>query len=292
MNRIHALVISLTFALCVGGCNRVVSTCVVEGTPIMVPNGERPVELISVGDRLLTRADATDLVEVVVTDVREATSTRWLRFGLKNGRTLSLTPEHPVAIPGGWRNAGDLAIGEDVLTGSGTTSIAWISRLREKRRVFDLSVSPEQTFLAAGVLVHNKRKMMPPILERLAGSWVAIGDNGQVARLQIRTDGAFLFVSRDYSSNLWEWAGTVPLMAGRQHLDIGRPEVEVVPLSGKSPQHGSLFIAWRLDSLEVRSQRDVKATRYQLFRESDVNSLLREAQPRVEKWLKESEGGL
>lgn len=283
--------LGVLFAFCVLGCALHSPTCLVEGTPVRTPSGERPVESIAVGDRLLTRTDATNLIEVVVRDVRQATSTRGLQFGLKNGRTLSLTPEHPVAIPGGWRNAGELEIGDDVLTETGTTSIAAISRIREKRRVFDLSVSPEHTFLAAGVLVHNKTMERPPTLERLVGSWVAIGDNGQLARLQIRADGAFLFVSRDYSSNLWEWAGTVPLMAGRQHLDIGRPEVEVVPWSGKSAQHGSLFIAWRFNSLEVRSQHNVKATRHQLFRESDVNSLFRDAQPRVEKWLKESEGG-
>jgi len=133
---------------------RIVSTCIAEGTPIDTPAGPVAVERLREGDRVW----AYDLerrrrVQATVRTIRAA-----VREGvLAVGGQVRVTPEHPVWAGGQWKRADELAAG-DVLHGmSGAVKLAAApAAIRGPVRVFDLTVDGPRNFFAGGLLVHNK----------------------------------------------------------------------------------------------------------------------------------------
>jgi hypothetical protein len=96
-----------------------------------------------------------------VVAVRKSTATRWRRLVTAGSRPLEVTGTHPIAVPGGWRPAGELQPGDRVRTPSGLVSLSAIDSRFGLIATFDLSVEPHENFIAAGVLVHNKRYASP-----------------------------------------------------------------------------------------------------------------------------------
>ena len=136
--------------------------CVLAGTAIETPGGPRLVETLRVGDAVLSVAGDGQRVEGVVVSVRRSVALRWKRVFLDGGATLDVTPPHPVATAAGWRAAGALAAGDVVRGAAGLTKVARVEDRVGLATVHDLSVEPGETFLAEGVLVHNKSTSKRP----------------------------------------------------------------------------------------------------------------------------------
>ncbi|MGD0650560.1 MAG: Hint domain-containing protein, partial [Verrucomicrobiia bacterium] len=123
--------------------------CFEEGTPVLTPTGEVPIEQLRVGDTVIggrvaaiTRVEPLEYLEVA--------------------RGVHVTAEHPFQIaPGIFRTA------ERVFPDA--------RRVEAHRPAYNLLVSPGGTFVAAGFVVHNKGCFLPdtPIL-RADGTHVAI----------------------------------------------------------------------------------------------------------------------
>ena len=120
------------------------------------------------------------------------------------GHVLRLTGEHPVATaPGVFRIASSLEPGDRVLIGDqsavAAALVASVKRLPATKLAYNLLVSPGGTFLANGVVVHNKGCFLPETLVRRAdGTDIAISTSPQRPRAGLYDDGCG---SRRHSQN-------------------------------------------------------------------------------------------
>ena len=160
-------------------------SCLVEGTLIDTPDGPRPVEELSVGDRVLCRGPGGQIVAGRVTAHTERRVRRSLLLTFANGNQLQVTPSHPLLSERGWQRAGTLTAGSAVASRSGPVLIRHVELRRERVKVYDLTVSPHANFFAEGVLVHNKSYFSPD----LSGRWVGLGAGGSFYALELRGDG-------------------------------------------------------------------------------------------------------
>src|SRR3954464_7910391 len=118
-------VASNAFARAGGGCFE-------EGTPILTPSGERPIESLHVGDQIVG-GTVEAVIQVVPESFIELES---------SGRIIHVTEEHPFEIhPGVFREAQRLPGARFVPA---------------RRRAYSLLVSPSGTYIASGRVVHNK----------------------------------------------------------------------------------------------------------------------------------------
>ena len=130
--------------------------CLVDGTRIETPGGSRPIESLQVGDEVLSRLSNGETATGRITACYEHRVEKFLRIEFESGSVLQVTSEHPIGTPGGWRLAGALKIGDQVLTRTGWEIIAAVQSVTESSMVYNLSVAPHENYFADGILVHNK----------------------------------------------------------------------------------------------------------------------------------------
>ncbi len=147
--------------------------CFEEGTPILTPHGEVPIEQLRVGDIVIGGR-----VEAVITVQPD----EYLEVG--NG--VRVTPEHPFQVsPGVFRMADRV--------------FPTAPRVHASRPAYNLLVSPSGTYIAGGFLVHNKGCFLPdtPILRadgteapirdiRTGDKLLAFTPDGAVVRTSVR----------------------------------------------------------------------------------------------------------
>ncbi|MFH1858497.1 MAG: polymorphic toxin-type HINT domain-containing protein [Candidatus Omnitrophota bacterium] len=134
-------------------------TCFLAGTPILMADGSQiPIEKVKVGDKVLAFDEATKtLKEDSVKEFVEHTADEYFVI---NDR-LRLTEEHPVYSEGKWVEAGRLKVGDKLLNSDGKSeSITSIQKVKENAKVYNLEVNPYHTYVAGGVVVHNKAKLI------------------------------------------------------------------------------------------------------------------------------------
>lgn len=139
--------------------------CFVAGTPVVTADGERPIESIRAGDRVLARDAATgetavrEVVRRFVTPGKEV-----LRLTVRSeddgvSETLGVTPGHPFRVAGrGWVGAGELAVGDELESaGGGRLRVAAVERTGERETVYNFEVEGVHTYFVGqlGTWVHN-----------------------------------------------------------------------------------------------------------------------------------------
>ena len=134
--------------------------CFVAGTLVWTPDGRHPIELLSVGDKVLACDPATgeqSANRVLAVSSHSVGSVLDIRVA---ATTITCTPGHPFWCPGtGWVEAGQLRSSMPVLLRTGDTAPVEAIEAREGTyAVFNLTVDALQTYFvsSAGVLVHNK----------------------------------------------------------------------------------------------------------------------------------------
>jgi predicted lipid-binding transport protein (Tim44 family) len=154
--------------------------CLEQGTLILTPAGNVPVEQLRPGDAVLT-VNAGKLRRATVQARIEVQPEEYLSLTVA-GRTLKVTPEHPFAVGDGeFRLASHLRAGDTLRWWDGhrlqSAALGSIERVKAAHPAFDLLVAPFGMFLADGVLVHNKGCFLPdtPVL-RADGSTAMIRD--------------------------------------------------------------------------------------------------------------------
>ena len=76
---------------------------------------------------------------------------------LVNG-TMHMTPSHPVRTKGEWVEIGKMNVGDTLTAADGeAVPITSIERIDGKVNVYNFTVNPYGTYVAAGIIVHNKR---------------------------------------------------------------------------------------------------------------------------------------
>jgi hypothetical protein len=135
-------------------------TCVAEGTQIDTEDGRTAVQDLKRGDRVwswdIERARRVLSEVVAMTDPRPASTM------LLAGK-LRVTGSHPVYADGQWVRASELLPGAGLLSADGSAmSLDTIVRDSSTAQVYDISVAWPHNYFAEGILVHNKRLIMPP----------------------------------------------------------------------------------------------------------------------------------
>jgi predicted lipid-binding transport protein (Tim44 family) len=139
--------------------------CLAKGTPILTPSGPVPIEQLHRGDAVWTVLHSR-ILPGIVQDCIKVEADEFLELQVA-GRTLRVTPEHPFQIaPGVFRQAADLKTGYCLYVKDDgalcPTPIISIQKLPfTTRQAYNLLVSPGGTYLADGVIVHNKGCFLP-----------------------------------------------------------------------------------------------------------------------------------
>lgn len=139
--------------------------CLAKGTLIMTPQGPVPIEQLRPGDIVWTLLNG-GLVPGTVQARIEVQAEEFLDLAAACHR-LRLTPEHPVQIaPGVFRRASSLQPGDSlyVFQDGKIRRTQLISKQRAShtsRQAYNLLVTPGGTYLANGVVVHNKGCFLP-----------------------------------------------------------------------------------------------------------------------------------
>ncbi len=144
--------------------------CIAEGTPVLTPNGPVAVESLKEGDVVLGAAGAR-LGSARVEAVAKLDVDRYLEIRA-GGKSLMLTPEHPLMVGRGeFRSAGDIRPGDRLYVAGGNKlreeRVASVRSVPANRPAYNLLVHPHGTFLPDGIVVHNKGCFLPesPILK-------------------------------------------------------------------------------------------------------------------------------
>jgi uncharacterized membrane protein YgcG len=143
--------------------------CIEKGSAVLTPSGPVSVEDLQPGDAVLSFSDRrvrTAKVQAVVAVHADA----YFELAV-GGHVLRLTGEHPVATaPGVFRTASSLRAGDRVLVRDQDAvaegAVEWVKRLSAKAPACNLLVSPSGTYLANGIVVHNKGCFLPETLIR------------------------------------------------------------------------------------------------------------------------------
>jgi hypothetical protein len=130
--------------------------CFLAGTKItMADRSEKPIEEIKAGDMVLAYDEKTgelkpDRVKMVHDPV---VADGYLIVNEK----LFLTKVHPVLTPSGWKEIGTLKVGDSLIgADKREIAIASIKLVPEQVKVYNFATNPYQTYVANGVIVHNK----------------------------------------------------------------------------------------------------------------------------------------
>jgi len=145
--------------------------CFVEGTLVWTEDGLRPIEGISVGDRVWSWDEATDRTTLqpvlnVFSNHTQDTVSLWM-----NGEQIVTTTDHPIWVEDeGWIFARDLAAGDVLRTHAGTTTLTESNPTAvEAIPVFNIDVAGGDTFFVGRtrLLVH-KTSFSPARLKRVS----------------------------------------------------------------------------------------------------------------------------
>ena len=133
--------------------------CFPAGTKVATPNGPTAIETLTSGDEVLAVThDGVTLRTTVKTIFISKNQVLKIKT---SGGILSATDEHPVSLGGGrFRQAGDLRPGDHIVRWKDGRLVAKtvrkVSRMEGEGLVFNLQVDEPHTFVAEGMVVHNK----------------------------------------------------------------------------------------------------------------------------------------
>ena len=142
--------------------------CFPAGTLVRTPEGERPIETLELGDSVIGVGPVSheERVQKVVS-LHEATKSELRDLSFASGRKITASEGHPFAV---WNDkkteflfvpVEKLWVGaESVVPNNdgplGSDAIVSVDKKDGAAVVYNLSVAPDETFIAGGVLVHNK----------------------------------------------------------------------------------------------------------------------------------------
>lgn len=136
--------------------------CFLAGTPITMADGTtKPIEKIQAGDTILafdeiSKTMKPDKVKMVHDPVE-------VPYYLVVNDAMQLTPNHRVRSKGEWIEIGKLKVGDTLTAPDGSdVPIKSIKRIDEKVAVYNFAVNPFETYVANGVIVHNRKQEEQP----------------------------------------------------------------------------------------------------------------------------------
>ncbi|WGU94449.1 polymorphic toxin-type HINT domain-containing protein [Paenibacillus dendritiformis] len=139
--------------------------CFTAGTKVLTDEGEKPIEEIEVGDKVLAKDDETGEMaykEVEWLFQRDVEETYNITVG---GEVITTTDEHPFWIVGtGWVESRDLVVGDVLTTSDGNElAIEKIEIKKEHKTVYNFKVKGFHTYFVSnfGIWTHNSCTFKP-----------------------------------------------------------------------------------------------------------------------------------
>jgi hypothetical protein len=135
--------------------------CFIAGTKITLADGtSKNIEEVEVGEEVLTFNEEAQINATgKVGDLKKHEVNSVVRLTFDNSTVIVTTEKHPFYVVGeGWVPAGQLKELVNCLYTDGSLALlSTVEKLEEKHTVYNLlSVAPNHTFYAHGILVHNK----------------------------------------------------------------------------------------------------------------------------------------
>lgn len=181
--------------LTLGGCGGPVRPACVSGDSwITTPFGPVQAKTIEAGDLVMSVRPDGSLGVGEVAAVHAATVPLTLSIALDDTREVWVTPQHPIAAPGGsYTPAGELDVGDRVVTADGSALVREIRENTGKRHVVDFTVVPHGSFIANGVAVHNKSMISTASAQDMPGRYLNVSSSHA---LEITESGGRLVILR------------------------------------------------------------------------------------------------
>lgn len=153
--------------------------CLVAGTKITVPQGNKNIEDIKENDIVYSYNIINNNYELSTVVAKRVIQNReTVRVTFSNNTLLQCTPDHRLYIVGkGYIKASECNIGDNIINNSTIVVI----EPAETQTVYDIQVEPNNNFIANGVVVHN-----------------CIINDDLISVSEARQDGAALAHARDY----------------------------------------------------------------------------------------------
>ncbi|WP_338048799.1 polymorphic toxin-type HINT domain-containing protein [Paenibacillus sanguinis] len=158
--------------------------CFTAGTEIMTDEGEKPIEEIEVGDKVLAKSDETGEVaykEVVGLFQKQADEIYYVHIG---DEIIEVTGEHPFWLDGkGWTFVKDLKVGDLLVSSDGTKlAIDMIEKEPREATVYNFEVKDFNSYFVSnlGVWVHNCALINLP-----SARWINHDVFNELKRLQL-----------------------------------------------------------------------------------------------------------
>ena len=235
--------IGLTVAT-LGGAKRVTSlvkvakkvcNCFTAGTKVLTDEGEKPIEEIEVGDKVLAKDDETGEMaykEVEWLFQRDVEETYNITVG---GEVITTTDEHPFWIVGkGWVKSQDLLVG-DILTTSENKELAIenIEVKKEHATVYNFMVKDFHTYFVSnlGIWTHNACKV------NFNGADVDVyrgGNSFTVKPNEIKIDPKTGMVKTTHGVSLDVNASTVSKFGGAYRIDSLPDGLKIIQRGGRA----------------------------------------------------------
>jgi RHS repeat-associated protein len=206
--------------------------CFVAGTPLLTPDGDKPIEAFREGDWILSRAEDDPVGPVEARRV-EAVFVRvaplWvLRVG---GRVIRTTAEHPFYVRGkGWIAAKELEAGMELASHDGQwVVLEEVADAGEVATVYNLRISEFHTYFVGSrewgfsVWAHNDCTLRTGELEAL-GAEYARRINAQAARMR----GAGSTADVELSLAAGGWDEIAALRSGRLRGTLSDADKSVI----------------------------------------------------------------
>lgn len=145
--------------------------CLEKGTSISTPAGARSIENLNVGDIVFANSE-NGFVQAVVRSVVQVQPEYYYDISCGT-RNIHVTSEHPIETETGvFKMASVLKDGDNIQISDGRKisngKITSIIKKTSKFPAFNLLVSPGGTYIANGIVVHNKGCFLPDTLIRKA----------------------------------------------------------------------------------------------------------------------------
>src|ERR1051325_5062704 len=164
---------------------QVLTSCFTAGTPLLTPDGGKPIEQFRRGDRILARSEDNPEAPVEVKMVEETFVRVSPIVNLRvRGQEIRTTTEHPIYVRGkGWICARELKAGDELSSHDGQwVAVEAVTDLNEVATVYNLRVSDYHTYFVGSrewgfsVWAHNANYVVVPYRDGFR--LYQVGENG------------------------------------------------------------------------------------------------------------------
>ncbi len=184
--------------------------CFVAGTLVTTENGQKPIEEVKAGDKVLSENPETGEIAYKTVEETYINETEELIHVHVNGETISATPNHPFYVDKlGWTLAKNLRAGDILVLSNGEfVVVEWIQHeiLENPIKVYNFEVEDFHTYFVgeSSVLVHNDCEY-----SRVQGGGDNV-ENSSRERITVNSDGTI---------NISKKGGALYISKGSEHAD-------------------------------------------------------------------------